>query len=60
MSFSKFLGLPVDKYEEEILSLLKKLEMRTKGKIVMQGTKKSRVGGSKLEKRLRKLECSMN
>ena len=41
MAFSKVLGLLMDGYEEEILSLLEKLELRIKGKTVRQGTKKA-------------------
>ena len=60
MAFSKVLGLPMDGYEEEILGPLEKLELRIKGKIVRQGTKKAKVSGSKLERRLRKLERSVS
>ena len=60
VAFSKVLGLPVDGYEEEILSLLEKLELRIKWKVVRQGTKKAKVSGSKLERRLRKLERSVS
>lgn len=42
------------------MGLLKKLELRTKEKTVRQGTKKSKVGGSKFEKELQKLECSVS
>ena len=41
MAFSKVLGLLMDGYEEEILSLLEKLELRIKGKTGRQGTKKA-------------------
>ena len=34
MAFNKVLGLLVDGYEKEILGLLKKLELRIKGKTV--------------------------
>ncbi|RVW88403.1 GPI mannosyltransferase 3 [Vitis vinifera] len=45
---------------EEILGLLKKLELRIKGKTVRQGTKKAKVSGSKLERELQKLEFLVN
>ena len=50
----------MDGHEGEILGLLEKLELRIKGKIVRQGTKKAKVCGSKLERELRKLECSIS
>ena len=60
MAFNKALGLLVDGYEKEILGLLKKLELRIKGKTVRQGTKKAKVSGSKLERELQKLEFLVN
>lgn len=38
-SFSKFVGLPIDNFDEKILFLLKILELRNKGKTLRQWLK---------------------
>ena len=60
VSFSKFLGLLVDGFEKEILGLLRRLEFRTNRKTTGQVLKKSSCGGSKFERELCKLECSIS
>ena len=52
VAFSKVSGLLVDGFEDEILGLLEKLELRIKGKTIRQGTKKAKASGSKLERNL--------
>lgn len=46
-------------YEEEIVALLKKLKMRKDQKTQLVGTKRSKLGSSRLDKELRRLECSI-
>ena len=60
LAFSKFLGFSVDGYEEEILGLFRNLEFRANKKSLGQVVKKARSDGSKLEREIRKLECSIS
>lgn len=59
-SLSKFMGLLVDAFEEEILVLLRRLELSEKRKVMRSRLKKSLLVGSKFEKVLRKLEYFVN
>ena len=60
VAFSSFPGLPVMGFEKEINSLLKKLELRKgRGIKIARGKKKSPLA-TRLEKEIRKLECSVN
>lgn len=59
-SFSKFVGLPIDGFEEEILQHLRRLELTKKWKVTRQGQKKGFPVGSKFERKLQKLECHVN
>ena len=56
--FSRFVGLPVDGFENEILTMFRSLECRKRGKDFVQGGKKNHFLRSKVERELRKLECS--
>ena len=58
LSFSRFVGLPVDGFENEILTMFRSLECRKRGKDFVQGGKKNHFLRSKVERELRKLECS--
>ena len=53
------MGLSVDGFENEILTMFQSLECRTRGKIYVQGGKKNSLLRSKVERELRKLECSI-
>lgn len=59
LSFSRFVGLPMDGFENEILTMFRSLECRKRGKIYVQGGKKNYLLRSKVERELRKLECSI-
>ena len=60
LAFSKFLGFSVDGYKEEILDLFRNLEFQANRKSLGQVVKKASSDGSKLERKLRKLECSIS
>lgn len=61
VSFSEFLGLPVEGYEEEIVSLLSKLEAKKDRRVAATLSKKRRSASmSLLDKELHKLECSID
>ena len=60
VAFSSFLGLPVTGFEKESNSLLWKLESRKGlGVKITRGKKKSPLA-TRLEREIRKLECSVN
>ena len=60
VAFSSFLGLPVTGFEKESNSLLWKLESRKgRGVKITRGKKKSPLA-TRLEREIRKLECSVN
>lgn len=54
------MGLPTDGFEEELLSLLQRLKLRTKENIEMQVTKRLKADGSKFEKEPRRLKYLVN
>ena len=59
LSFSRFMGLPADGFKNEILTMFRSLECRKRGKDFMQGGKKNLFLRSRVERELRKLECSI-
>ena len=59
LSFNRFMGLPVDGFKNEILTMFQSLECRKRGKIYVQGGKKNSLLRSRVERELRKLECSI-
>ena len=60
-AFSNFVGHPMESFEEEIINLLQRLELRKKGmkgEVSRQRLKISILVGSKFERELRNLKCS--
>lgn len=47
-------------YEEEILVLLKKMKMRKDQKTQIAGIKRSKIGSSRFDRELRRLEYSIS
>ena len=60
VNFSSFLGLPMEWFEKEISSLLKKLELRKGCGVKVSGRKRSTPSTSHFEQKIHKLECSVN
>lgn len=60
IDFSKFLGMLVDGFEEEIWSMLRKLRKKVGGGNLSIGRKKKLVSSSHSERELRRLDCSIS
>ncbi|RVX15653.1 hypothetical protein CK203_009150 [Vitis vinifera] len=60
VAFSSFLGLPVTGFEKESNSLLWKLESRKGRGVKITRLKKKSPLASRMEREIRKLECSVN
>ena len=60
LAFSRFVRMPIEGFESEILTLLWRLESRKKGKNSSLGKKKVLASGSRFERELCKLQCSIN
>ena len=60
VKFSSGLGVPIVGFEKEISSLLKKLQSRKESGVNGLGGKKKILLSSCFERKIRKLECSIN
>ena len=58
--FSRYLGMPVEGYEEKIVLLLKKLKKMTGGGTLCKKRKKEVVSTSRSERELKRLDCSVS
>lgn len=59
-NFSRYLGMPTEGFEGEILFLLKRMKERKIQKGKLDGTKRRKLETSKFERELRKLEWTVN
>ena len=60
VSFSEYLGLPMEGFDKEVDSLLRKLEARKGQRVVGLTGKRRPSHASWFERELRKLDCSVN
>lgn len=60
IDFSRFLGMSVDGFEEEIRSMLRKLRKKVRGGNLSKGRKKKLASSSRSEMELRRLDCSIS
>ena len=58
--FSRYLGMPIEGFEGEILLLLKRMKERKLQKGKLNGRKRKKLESSKFERELRKLEWTVN
>ena len=58
--FSRYLGMPMEGFEGEILFLLKRMKERKLQKGKLKGRKRKKLESSKFERELRKLEWTVN
>ena len=58
--FSRYIGMPTEGFEGEILFLLKRMKERKIQKGQMDGRKSKKLKSSKFERELRKLEWTVN
>ena len=58
--FSRYLGMPMEGFEGEILFLLKRMKERKLQKGKLDGRKRRKLESSKFERELRKLEWTVN
>ena len=58
--FSRYLGMPVEGYEDKIVLLLKKLKKMTGGGTLCKKRKKKVVSASRSEREMKRLDCSIS
>ena len=58
--FSRYLGMPVEGYEDKIVLLLKKLKKMTGGGTLCKKRKKKVVSASRSERELKRLDCPVS
>ena len=58
--FNRYLGMPVEGYEDKIVLLLKKLKKMTGGGTLCKKRKKKVVSASRSERELKRLDCSIS
>ena len=58
--FSRYLGIPVEGYEDKIVLLLKKLKKMTGGGTLCKKRKKKVVSASRSERELKRLDCPVS